>query len=113
MIDWPPISGSRSSDSACSSARKKAGTNIAEKCLVIERVFSQCLKDGRKMSGVFSLAKLASGLPCVIVDYSELPVAGKLVRTLSLNPARLRKVQSPHYEYVYDGLLDLTPLNCN
>ena len=81
--------------------------------LVIERVYSQCLKDGRKMSGVFSLTKLASGMPCVIVDHSELPVAGKLVRTLSLNPARLRKVQSPHYEYVYDGLLDLSPSNRN
>ena len=80
---------------------------------MIERVYSQCLKDGRKMSGVFSLTKLASGMPCVIVDYSALPVAGKLVRTLSLNPARLRKVQSQHYEYVYDGLLDLSSSNRN
>lgn len=70
------------------------------------RVFSKCLKDGKQISGIFSLVYSKPNQPAVLVDSA--PIGGKtLGRVLTINPQWLRKVQNPDYEYEYDGLIDI------
>lgn len=68
------------------------------------KVFSECMKDGKRISGIFSLVFDEQKRPSVV--YADVLVAGvKYAKTLTINPQWLRKVENPDFQYVYDGLI--------
>jgi hypothetical protein len=75
--------------------------------MIMPKVFSKCLKDGKNVAGLFDLVYDAKGQPSVVVDFSPIGDNKKLARVLTINPQWLRRVQNPDFEYEYDGLIDI------